>query len=50
MTSEQLIKSEVAVENDESNSPPEKFQFVLRGELITENETEFFTARKWRQI
>ncbi len=41
MTSEQLIDSEVAVEQDESKSPPEKFQFVLRGELITENEAEF---------
>ena len=41
MTTEQLINSEVAVEQDESNSPPEKFQLVLRGELIAENETEF---------
>ena len=41
MTSEQLIDSEVAVEQDESKSPPEKFQFVLRGELVTENEAEF---------
>ena len=41
MTSEQLINSEVTVENEESKSPPEKFQFVLRGELITENEAEF---------
>ena len=40
MTTEQLSDSEVAVENDESKSPPEKFQFVLRGELIKENETE----------
>ncbi len=38
MTSEQLIDSGVAVEQDESNSPPEKFQFVLRGELIAEDE------------
>ena len=41
MTSEQLADSEVAVENNASNSSPEKFQFVLRGELITENEAEF---------
>ena len=41
MTSEQLIDSEVAVEQEESNSAPEKFQFVLRGELIAENEAEF---------
>ena len=41
MTSEQLINSEVAVENEESNSAPEKFQLVLRGSLIKENETEF---------
>ena len=41
MTSEQLINSEVAVENDKANLPPEKFQFVLRGELVTENEAEF---------
>ncbi len=41
MTTEQLINSEVGVENDESKSPPEKFQFVLRGELVTENSAEF---------
>ncbi len=41
MTSEQLTNSEVAVENEESNSPPDKFQLVLRGELIAENEAEF---------
>ena len=41
MTSEQLINGEVAIENNESNSAPEKFQFVLRGELIKENEAEF---------
>ena len=38
MTTEQLSDLEVAVEQEESKSPPEKFQFVLRGELITENE------------
>ena len=41
MTSEQLINGEVAVEQEESNSPPDKFQLVLRGSLITENEAEF---------
>ncbi|MGK7949955.1 MAG: hypothetical protein AB4368_14525 [Xenococcaceae cyanobacterium] len=41
MTNEQLTDLEVAVENDESNSASEKFQFVLRGELIAENEAEF---------
>ena len=41
MTSEQLNDSEVAVEQDQSKSPPDKFQFVLRGELITENDAEF---------
>ena len=41
MTTEQLLNNEVAVENNESNSAPEKFQFVLRGELIAENEAEF---------
>lgn len=41
MTSEQLINSEVAVEHQELNSPPDNFQFVLRGEIITENEAEF---------
>ncbi len=41
MTTEQLINSEVAVEQEQSNSPPEKFQFVLRGELVKENEAEF---------
>ena len=40
MTTNPLINSEVAVENDKANLPPEKFQFVLRGELIKENETE----------
>ena len=41
MTTEQLINSEVAVEQEESNSAPEKFQLVLRGELVTENSAEF---------
>ena len=41
MTTEQLNDSEVAVEQEESNSPPDKFQLVLRGELVTENEAEF---------
>ncbi len=41
MTSEQLKDSEVAVEQEESNSPPDKFQLVLRGSLVTENEVEF---------
>ncbi len=40
MTTEQLLNNEVAVEQEFSNSLPEKFQFVLRGELIKENETE----------
>ena len=40
MTTNQSINSEVAIENNESNSAPEKFQLVLRGELIKENETE----------
>ena len=41
MASEELINSEVAVEHQKSNSPPDKFQLVLRGWLITENEAEF---------
>ncbi len=41
MTTEQLLNNEVAVEQEFSNSLPEKFQFVLRGELVTENEIEF---------
>ncbi len=41
MITNPLINSEVAVENDKANLPPEKFQFVLRGELVTENEIEF---------
>ena len=42
MTTNQLINSEVIGEKDESLSPPEKFQFVLTGELLTENNSDFF--------
>ncbi len=42
MTTNQLINSEVIAEKDESFSPREKFQFVLTGELLTENNAEFF--------
>ena len=31
-----------SVTKDSSSSPPEKFQFVLRGELLTENDAEVF--------
>ena len=41
MTTEQLSDSEVAVEQNQSNLAPEKFQFVLRGEQVRENEAEF---------
>ncbi len=42
MTSNQLINSEVSVEKDPSLSVPEKFQCVLTGELLTENDSEIF--------
>ena len=42
MTSNQLINSEVSVEKDPSLSEPEKFQCVLTGELLTENDSEVF--------
>ncbi len=42
MTTNQLINSEVIAEKDESFSPREKFQFFLTGELLTENNAEFF--------
>lgn len=42
MTTNQLINSEVIGSKDESFSPREKFQFVLTGELLTENNAEFF--------
>ncbi len=41
MTTEQLSDSEVAVEQNQSNLAPEKFQFVLKGEQVRENEAEF---------
>ncbi len=42
MTTNQLINSEVIGSKDESFSRREKFQFVLTGELLTENNSEFF--------
>ena len=45
MTTNQFINSEEISSFDESLSPPEKFQFVLTGELLTENNSEFFQLR-----
>ncbi len=42
MTTDNLINSEVSVESDSSLSVPELFQFVVRGEVLTENEELFF--------
>ena len=50
MTTNQFINSEVIGSFDESNSPREKFQFVLTGELLTENNSEFFQLENGFQL
>ncbi len=43
-------ENQSAVEKDLSSSPPEKFQFVLRGELLTENDAEVFRLENGAKI
>ena len=43
-------ENQSAVEKDSSSSPPEKFQFVLRGELLTENDSEVFRLENGAKI
>ena len=42
MTMNQVINSELSLEKDESLSNQEKFQFVLRGKVRSENDSQFF--------
>ena len=50
MTTNQFIKSKVIGSKGESLLPPEKFQFVLTGELLTENNSEFFRLENGFQL
>jgi len=42
MTTDNLINNEISAQEDSSLSIPELFQFVIRGEILTENEKLFF--------
>ena len=39
-----------SIKKDSSSSPPEKFHFVLRGELLTENDSEVFRLENGAKI
>ncbi len=50
MTENQVINSEVSAQNEESLSNQEKFQFVLRGKVITENNSQFLVLENGKRF